>query len=202
MPITRCARAKAYLAAIRARLRDGRVTHCVFVAEYFSSFAPTVGLNHDEAVAAGLLHDYCRDLTGDELLAEARRLSLPLSEAQLERPVLLHGPVAAALCGEQFGLSEAVREAIAWHTTGRPGLGPMGQGLIVADFAEPGRKYPEAATAREILRRDGFRAALLYVARQKVAFSRNKAYTDPNTAAFLFWLEKKEAETHGGTGPL
>lgn len=202
MPITRCAQAREYLAAIRARLRDSRVTHCVFVAEYLSSFAPGIGLDHDEAVAAGLLHDYSRDLTGDELLAEARRLNLPLSDAQLERPVLLHGPVAAVLCGERFGLSEAVREAIAWHTTGRPGLGPLGQALIVADFAEPGRKYPEAAAAREILRRDGFRQALLYVARQKVAFSRNKASTDPNTAAFLFWLEKKDAESRGGSGPI
>ncbi|HOQ88680.1 MAG TPA: HD domain-containing protein [Candidatus Hydrogenedentes bacterium] len=197
MPISRCERAKAYLQAIRARLKDGRVTHCVFVAEYFSSFAPGIGLDHDEAVAVGLLHDYCRDLSGEELLAEARRLRLPVSEAQLERPVLLHGPLAAALCGEQFGLSDAAREAIAWHTTGRPGLGPLGQGLIVADFAEPGRKYPEAGIAREILRKEGFRAALLYVARQKNLFSQRKETRDPNTAAFLFWLEKKDAESHG-----
>lgn len=202
MPITRCEQARTYLAAIRQRLKDGRVTHCVFVAEYFSSFAPSIGLDHDEAVTAGLLHDYCRDLSGEELLAEARRLRLPLTDAQLQRPVLLHGHVAAVLCGERFGLSEPVKEAIAWHTTGRPGLGALGQGLIVADFAEPGRKYPEAAVTREILRKEGFRAALLYVARQKVAFSRNKEYTDPNTAAFLFWLEKKDAEDHGGTGPL
>ncbi len=188
MPITRCARSREYLAAIRERLKEGRVTHCVFVAEFFSSFAPGIGVDHDEAVTVGLLHDYCRDLTGEELLAEARRLGLPLGEAQLQRPVLLHGPVAAALCGERFGLSEAAKEAIAWHTTGRPGLGPLGQGLIVADFAEPGRRYPEAAQTREILRREGFRAALMHVARQKVLLSRAKEYADPNTAACLFLI--------------
>lgn len=190
MPVAHCPMAKAYLHALRDRLPERRVSHCVFTAEYLSSFAPSIGLDHDEAVTAGLLHDFCRDLEKDAFLDEARRLRLPLSEIHLAKPSLLHGPVAAETCRAEFGISDAVYEAIYWHTTGRPGLGRLGQALFVADFAEPGRTFEEAAEARRRLRSSGFGDALLYVAEMKVYSNQKKTVIDPNTEAFLIWLKK------------
>lgn len=190
MPVARCPMAKIYLQALRERLPEQRVRHCVFTAEYLASFAPSIGLDHDEAVTAGLLHDYSRDLDKDAFLEEARRLRLPLSEIHLAKPSMLHGPVAAELCRKEFGISEPVYEAIYWHTTGRPGLGRLGQALYVADFAEPGRTFEEAAETRSRLRKSGFDDALRYVAEMKVHFNREKPVIDPNTEAFLLWLKK------------
>ncbi len=188
MPVAQCKRSKQLLARIRQTLPDKKVSHCVFAAEFLSSFAPSLGLDHDEAVEAGLLHDLCRGMAGTELLMEARRLRLPVSEVQMERPVLLHGPVAAEWIRSEFGVSDAVHEAVYWHTTGRPGLGLLGQGLCLADFAEPTRKYPEADEARALLRRDGFPAAVRYMAEMKLVFSARKEVSDPNTEAFCLWL--------------
>jgi len=190
MPIADCPRAKTYLKELRDRLPGPRVTHSIFTAEYLSSLSGTLCLDHDEAVTAGLLHDYCRDLQRETFLEEARRRRMPISESQLEKPALLHGPLAAELCREQFDITDTVYEAIYWHTTGRPGLGRLGQALYVADFAEPGRKFQEAAEARQILRKQGFDAALRYVAAMKVHFNRNKPVIDPNTEIFLLWLQK------------
>ncbi len=189
MPIAKAPEAKTYLYRLRQELSDDKVSHCIFTAEYLSSFAVSLGIEHDDAVAAGLLHDFCRDYDAHELLDQARQFRLPLSEAQMAAPTLLHGPVAAALCRQEFDINEAVYQAIYWHTTGRPGLEPLGQALVVADFAEPTRKFPEAVEAREQLRKHGFAAALLYVAEMKAAFSREKPVVDPNSQAFVLWLK-------------
>ncbi len=191
MPIARCPLAKSYLNELRARLPEARVSHSVFTAEYLSSFSPSLGLDHDESVVAGLLHDYCRDLETEVLLEEARRRRMPLSESQLAQPILLHGPLAAELCREKFDISDAVYEAIYWHTTGRPGLGRLGQALYVADFAEPSRKFEEAAETRLRLRKQGFEAALHYVAAMRMQFNQGKPVIDPNTEVFLIWLKTK-----------
>ncbi len=190
MPVAKAERSREFLARIRQTLGEKRVMHSVFVAEYFSSFAERAGLDHDEAVAAGLLHDLARSMNGEELLAQARARRIPLGEAQLLKPLLLHGPVAAENCREEFGVSDDVHEAVYWHTTGRPGMGRLAQGLCVADFSEPSRDYPEAAQARDILRKSGFGPAVLYVFEKKVEFGRSKEVTDPNTAATLFWLRE------------
>lgn len=191
MPIAHCPLAKTYLKELHDRLPEARVSHSIFTAEYLSSFSSALGLDHDESVAAGLLHDYCRDLSKEAFLEEARKRRMPLSESHLAKPVLLHGPLAAELCREKFDISDAVYEAIYWHTTGRPGLGRLGQALYVADFAEPSRNFEEAAEARRRLRKQGFDAALAYVAATKVQFSRAKPVVDPNTEVFLLWLQTK-----------
>jgi len=193
MPVARAACARKYLARLRETLTEKRLSHCIFTAEYLSSYAESIGVDHDEAVAAGLLHDICRDMTKSELLASARELRLPISEEQLAKPVLLHGPVAAEKCRVEFGISDDVYEAVYWHTTGRPGLGLLGQGLCLADFAEPTRKYPEAAEARGRLRKNGFANAILYVAEMGIEFGKRQEVADPNATAFYLWLKGKQA---------
>lgn len=193
MPVANMPQSKEYLRCLRERLSDEKVSHCVFTAEYLSSFAGSLGISHDEAVTAGLLHDFCRDLNKEEMLQQARAYRIPISESQMEKPSLLHGPVSAEMCRREFGISDAVYEAIYWHTTGRPGLEILGQALYLADFAEPTRKFPEAAEAREWLRKQGFESALLYVAEMKIVFCQDKKVIDPNTQAFLLWLKTRKA---------
>ena len=194
MPVAKTPQSKEYLQRLRERLSDDKVSHSIFTAEYLSSFAVSLGIPHDEAVIAGLLHDFCRGLDKHEMLDLARSYRIPISDSQMEKPSLLHGPLSAETCREEFDISEAVYEAIYWHTTGRPGLGILGQALFVADFAEPTRKFPEAAEARERLRKQGFEDALLYVAETKIALCQGKKIVDPNTQAFLLWLKVQKAQ--------
>ena len=193
MPIASMPHSKEYIRRLREQLRDDKVSHCIFTAEYLASFAVSLGIEHDEAVTAGLLHDYCRDFGKEKMLEQARVLRIPLSDSQLEKPSLLHGPVSAEICRQEFGISDAVYEAIYWHTTGRPGLEILGQALFVADFAEPTRRFPEAAEARERLRTCGFEEALLYVAEIKLMFCQQKKVVDPNTQVFLLWLKTRKS---------
>jgi predicted HD superfamily hydrolase involved in NAD metabolism len=192
MPVAKSARYKEYLAYLRDHAPEQTVSHCVFTAEYLSSFAGSLGVDHDEAIAAGLLHDLLRQEPGDSLLAEARALGIPIDECHCEVPMLLHGPVAAHRVRSGLNVpSEAVFEAIYWHTTGRPKLGMLGRALYVADFSEPTRRFPQASEAREILRKEGFLHALKYVARCRQEYLKDKDFIDPTSQAFYLWLTRE-----------
>ena len=163
--------------------------HSVFTAEYMSMLAAQAEISTDQAVTAGLLHDLCKDMTDEELLAAAARYGIALGETQQRYPGLLHGPVAAEECRRDHGIDDPeIYDAIFWHTTGRPGFGRLGLALYLADFAEPTRKFQEAAEARRMLRSEGFAPTLKYVSAQKLEHVRTRTHVDPSTEAFHTWL--------------
>lgn len=191
MPVAKSLRYKEFLALLRRRLPEKKVSHSIFVSEYLSSFAEKEGLDHDEAVTAGLMHDLCRTMSNHEMLQKAREYRLPIGELQLEKPVLLHGPVAAEELRREHGVREDnIYEAIYWHTTGRPQLGKLGQALYLADFAEPTRAYAEAAQTRELLRKQGFSEAMLFAADAKLHYVKKKNADNPDGHAFYLWLRQ------------
>lgn len=179
------------MATLVAMLPEKRVRHVLGVAETAVDIARRFGLDEEKLETAALLHDLCRALSNAELLERAEEYALPISDVQRAKPMLLHGPVAAEEAQRGLGVTDPeVYEAIYWHTTGTPGLGLIGQALYIADFAEPTRDYPEAAEARALLDTEGFDATLRFVARQKCGLAnKKKAGADPNTRAFLDWLE-------------
>ena len=192
MPIVKMARYKEFTELIGKRLSSDKYSHSVFTAEYISSFAESIGVDHDQAVTAGLLHDLCRTMSAEELLQRAREYQVEMSEVQRALPMLLHGPVAAEECRRELGIDDAVYEAIYWHTTGRPKLGLLGLGLYVADFSEPRRSSVEAKRARAILEGEGFPAALGYVSDCRHDFLRGAECVEATSEAFYLWLQKEQ----------
>jgi len=73
MPITSTPRFRDYVKLVQKRLPEKKAMHCIFVAEYFASFATKIEVDHDKAVLAGLLHDICRTLEQDDLNLHAAR---------------------------------------------------------------------------------------------------------------------------------
>lgn len=191
MPIMQAPRAKELLSLLRERVSEKRASHCIFTAEFLSSFAEKAGVSHDKAVTAGLLHDMCKDLDDDQMLTKADEYNIEVSELQTKKPSLLHGPVAAEEARRNLGIKDdEVYEAIYWHATGRPGLCLLGQALYVADFSEPLRAFPDARLGREILQKEGFIRALKFVAHAKISHIQGKAQiVDPISEAFREWLD-------------
>ena len=128
--------------AVAARLSPGGYAHSERVAETAAELARHYGLDVDEARLAGLLHDWHRELSGDELIARARTLGIEVTGADEEVPYLLHGPVAARELPAVFpDLSDGVLAAIATHTYGSDPMPPLAMVVYVADVIEPGRHY-------------------------------------------------------------
>jgi predicted HD superfamily hydrolase involved in NAD metabolism len=133
-----------------ARLSVELLEHCRSVARYAASLARRWGAPADEALLGGLLHDYCREMSGEQILRRCSELGVPVSALEQRRPVqLLHARLAAAELASH-GLSAGCLDAIARHTVGGAGMSVLARCLYVADTAEPGRTYKGAAELREL----------------------------------------------------
>ncbi len=191
MPALPTARADEYRALLAERLSDKTFRHCVSVAEHMLSFTDAAGIDPQQAVTAGLLHDLCKAMQGPELIHAAEGYGIDITPLYRASPTLLHGPVAAEECRRELGLEDLeVYDAIYWHTTGKADWNRVGLALYVADFSEPLRTMPEAAEARALLDNEGFDAALRFVAATKVAYVRERFTLDPDTEAFAEWVRR------------
>ncbi len=127
---------------IEGRLPPRLLAHSRRVADTAAELAKAWGADPEAARLAGLLHDYCRDLSSEETLAQAEAAGLAIGPLERARPrQLLHAPLAAAQLAER-GLSEACLRAIATHTVGGGGMDPLQKCVYLADAIEPGRDYP------------------------------------------------------------
>lgn len=179
-------RADEYLALLRERLPDKTFEHVQSVAGFMLTFHEQAGCSREQVITAGLLHDLCKAMKPNEMARHARALGVT---EHLDNSNLLHGPAAAAECRHELGITdEDVLEAIEYHTTGHAGWSNVGSALYIADFAEPRRKLPAAATARVMIMREGFRVTLRYVTEQKVEHVRAKFGLDSETRAFADWV--------------
>ncbi len=174
----------------RERLSDERYAHTLRVAETAERLAELYGLDPKRARVAALLHDAAREAGKEELLRVAEEEGLSVGDFERERPVLLHGPVAAELAKKVLGVEDAeVREAVRAHTTGEPGMGPLALALYVADKIEPGREGPGAEDLRKLARKSLRRAATLAL---EASISHNEQrgrLTHPESLKTLKWLE-------------
>lgn len=149
-------------AALGRQIQGDRLAHVKRVRLTARALSERYGAPLEAAEVAGLMHDYARGLSGEALLAEARRRNLVLDPSEEANPLLLHGPVAAALLAEQGLVTDpATLEAIRWHTTGRPGMGLLEKVIWLADYIEPGRSFPGVDQIRAAAQRDLDRALLM-----------------------------------------
>ena len=81
-----------------------------------------------------------------------------------------HAPASSLLAQKEFGVSDpAVIQAIRYHTTGAPGVGPLAKLIYIADFSEPGRRYKGTKKLRKLGLED-LNAAYKEVLREKLAW--------------------------------
>lgn len=129
-------------ALIEERLSPKRRDHAHRVAAAAVTLARRYGAPDGAAEVAGLLHDYCRELSDEETLVAAERHHIPVGPVEARRPrKILHGPVAAAELAA-CGLDDEIADAIRLHTVGAAGMTVLEKCLYLADFLEPGRDFP------------------------------------------------------------
>lgn len=146
----------------RVKMPAHRFQHCQGVADTARELAAEYGINPDQAYLAGLLHDYARDIPGDQLLDIAGAGGTVIDEIYRQVPDLLHGPAAAVLLRNELQIDdEEVLSAIKNHTLGGVGMNPLDQVLFIADMIEPGRDYPGVEELR-VLAKANLEQAMVY----------------------------------------
>jgi predicted HD superfamily hydrolase involved in NAD metabolism len=124
-------------------------------------------------------HDLFRAEQPAELLSMARSLGIPIEIADDQEPVLLHGPIAAAVLRERFGVTdEESIAAVRDHTLGLDEMPLIAKIILIADKVEPGkrRRDPAMNAIRQLARRD-LDTALLCWADWKWVQERTHGYT-------------------------
>lgn len=146
---------------VRGLLSAGRWQHTQRVAEMARRLALRWGADLQKVELAAILHDCARELATESLLKMAGDFGIVRDAISDAEPVLYHGPVAAAWAGSRWHIEDPeVLEAIAVHTTGRPGMGLVAKVLYLADALELGRNYPGVEALRQEALEDLDRALL------------------------------------------
>lgn len=135
---------------LAARLGPDALAHSERVARTAVDLARIYGLDETEAALAGLLHDWDREATSDELLADATALGIALDDVTRLEPRLLHAQTGAQKARAALPeLPEAVLDAMCSHTVGSPQMSELEMLIYVADMIEPGRTFSGVDDLRE-----------------------------------------------------
>ena len=151
------------------KLPEGLYLHTGRVCNEARSFAPLFKLEMESVEVAAAAHDICRSMKGKDLLAEAKRRRLPIKEIDKHLPILLHGPVAAAIVRDEFGIQDNdILEAIHWHSTGTPGMSPLAELVFLADKLDPMKRtrYPFIDQVRECVVNNHEKALFMFISEE------------------------------------
>ena len=110
----------------------------------------------NQARLAGLLHDCAKCIPNSKKLKICQRENIPVSAAEEASPDLLHAKLGVYISKEKYGVTDReVRQAVRYHTTGRPEMTLLEKIIYIADYIEPGRdNAPNLPTVRRLAFQD------------------------------------------------
>jgi nicotinate-nucleotide adenylyltransferase len=112
----------------------GCETEAVRLAEHW-------GADVGEAREAAILHDITKHFDLDDQLQLCRKYDIMTDNVEMQEVKLLHSKTGAAVSRAVFGVSDAVHDAIMWHTTGRTDMTLLEKIIYIADYIEPTREF-------------------------------------------------------------
>ena len=144
-----------YKELMREKLDHELFVHSLGVADAAADLAERYGADKEKAHLAGVIHDYGKRFSGQELLELAGELEIPLDRITRQESRLLHAPVGAALLKKELQIiDQEILLAVANHTTGRRGMGKLEKVIYLADYIEEGRDFPIVDKIRQVARED------------------------------------------------
>ncbi len=153
---------------LKVLLKTVRWEHTRGVVATVAALAKAHDLDVQAARLAAWLHDAAKGLSPARQKALAKQAGADAKE--LASPSLWHAAASSYMARQQFGIKNpSVLQAIRFHTTGAPGLGPLAKALYVADYSEPGRRYKGTKKLRKLALSD-LEAAYREVLREKLAW--------------------------------
>ncbi|SDC80718.1 putative HD superfamily hydrolase of NAD metabolism [Melghirimyces thermohalophilus] len=146
--------------AVRQELPKNRWEHTLRVVDTALELADRYGADAEKADRAALLHDFCKYWSRERMEAIIRRGGPPQDLLQ-HNLQLWHAFVGAEVVQEQFGITDSeILDAIRYHTSGRPHMSLLDKVIFLADYIEPGRRFPGISEVRELAREDLDKAVL------------------------------------------
>lgn len=162
-----------------------RVAHVIGCSETAEALARHYGANEEDAKRAGILHDITKALNPQDQLHLCDSYGIILNHFQRKHPKLLHAVTGAAVARRIFGESDAVCEAIRWHTTGKAEMSTLEKIIYLADYTEPNRLFDGVDKLRRLTWTDLDAAMHLGLQMTVAQLTLRGSEIDPNSLAAL-----------------
>lgn len=139
-----------FLDRTREQMPLSRWEHTLRVVDTAAILADRYDADKEKVDTAAILHDFCKFWTAEELIFAIKQYKLP-QDLLLYNQELWHGPVASKVVTKEFGIQDRdITNAIFYHTTGRLNMSLVEKIVFLADYIEPGRKFPGVDAARQL----------------------------------------------------
>jgi predicted HD superfamily hydrolase involved in NAD metabolism len=139
---------------LETRLNDYRFLHSICVADTAVSMAECYHADKAQARIAGLLHDWDKNLSDEELLERMEQFEIEPLNRQEDMANLLHARTGAVAVSQEFPeLPSAVIQAISRHTSAATDMSDLDMIIYVADMIEPLRSLGNLTVLRALVGR-------------------------------------------------
>ncbi|AJO19139.1 bis(5'-nucleosyl)-tetraphosphatase (symmetrical) YqeK [Bacillus paralicheniformis] len=173
------------LACVQEQLTEQRYIHTVGVMETAVKLAERFGADVKKAEIAAIFHDYAKFRPKEEMKQIILNGGGPLEVLDFHHE-LWHAPAGAALVKTEVGITdEDILSAIRFHTSGRPNMTLLEKVIYVADYIEPGRRFPGVEEVRTLAEED-LDLALIEALKNTMTFliSKNQAVYPETVATY------------------
>lgn len=180
---------------LKKALKDKRFQHVLRVEETAIKLAEQYGVDVEKASIAGLCHDYAKQRSDEDFIAEIKKKRL--------NPLLLdygnaiwHGVVGAELIKDELGIwDEDILNAVRHHTTGAPVMTKLEQVIYMADYIEPGRDFTGVKKAR-VITAANLQAGVAYQTKYTLAYliENGKPVYPKTIDTYNAWVPQYEGE--------
>ena len=173
-------------------LKPNRVAHVLGCRDTAIQLAQKWGADETDAARAGLLHDITKALPAPLQLALCQSYGVGLSAFASQNPKTLHALTGSLVAQRIFGENEAVVNAIASHTTGKPYMNTLEKIIYVADYMEPNRNFDGVEQLRALAFSDLDGALQLGLEMTLTMLRQQGREISPESKQTLSWLKGKE----------
>lgn len=152
---------RVYSIVSQKYLGTNRLNHILGVVKMSNFLAGIYNVDKTKTTIAALVHDYFKYESKEELMSLIENKE-DLEEA-LNIPVLLHSYASAESLKKVFGIQdEEIYNAIKFHVFGRMNMSMLEKIILISDYTEENRTYPDCVKCRQILLENGIDEAILF----------------------------------------
>lgn len=146
---------------LKENLSQKRYQHSLNVAAECRKLAEKYGEDPDKAYFAGLLHDICKELPGEEQKSLVLESGFAVCREELETRSLWHAVAGAYFVKNIFGIEDIdIINSIRFHTVGRAGMSRLEEIVYLGDLISADRNYKDVDKMRKIVYSDLNKAML------------------------------------------
>ena len=172
-------------------LKPRRVAHVWGCEHEARRLAEHWGCDPELAAEAGILHDITKKFELNDQLLLSEKYGIINDTVETSNIKLLHAKTGAAMARDLYGVTDAVYDAIRWHTTGKPEMTLLEKIIYMADYIEPTRDFPGVEPLRRLAYLDLDRAMALGLQMSLDELLEKGTPVHPNTADALNWYLKQ-----------